>query len=167
MKRVMFSTVLLMFAFTVIGFASPAWQWVTSDQTASYFFDKNSIGYKTSADKNIVIVNVKEKYSKEGSEKVINEARAKGFSVPAVDAAASVEYSTNKIELDLAQNKVKTLSSILYDKEGRVVFKITDFGKAANIDVKSDSFEEKLINGIRAYTILNKVDVYNNSNDIN
>lgn len=136
---------------------APIWQWVTSSQYSTAYFDKNSVAYQNASDTSTVVVNLKEVFNKEGKEKIASIVTANG----ADSDLSTASYMIYGYAFNLTDNKAKLLSETLYDANGNVLYKFSMPQNAAfdDVDTLSDMVKD-VFNGVKVYVKINQVGKY-------
>jgi len=155
MKRISLLILSFLFLFTCTSFAADRWQWTTSSSLSGYFFDTQSIKYKSlpasnSVDKSIITIYIKEVYGDEMKQRMVNYINNTEQIDEVKVAAAKVDHSIDKYEYDITRDCFTKYDSYYYD-ENKVLLGKKHYAQPQTKDISPESPEEKIFNPIIAY----------------
>ena len=155
MKRTLLLILSFLFLFTCTSFAADRWQWTTSSSLSGYFFDTQSIKYKSlpasnSVDKSIITIYIKEVYGDEMKQRMVNYINNTEQIDEVKVAAAKVDHSIDKYEYDITRDCFTKYDSYYYD-ENKVLLGKKHYAQPQTKDISPESPEEKIFNPIIAY----------------
>jgi len=155
MKRISLLILSFLFLFTCTSFAADRWQWTTSSSLSGYFFDTQSIKYKSlpasnSVDKSIITIYIKEVYGDELKQRMVNYINNAEQTDEVKAAAAKVDHSIDKYEYDITRDCFTKYDSYYYD-ENNVLLGKKHYAQPQAKDISPESPEEKIFNPIIAY----------------
>jgi len=155
MKRISLLILSFLFLFTCTSFAADRWQWITSTSLEGYFFDTQSIRYKllpdsNSLDKSIITVYIKEVYSDEMRQLLVNHVNTTDQSYEVKVVIGKAHYSITKYKYDIPPSCYTTYDTSFYD-ENNVPLSHKYYNQPQAHDIRPESHEEKLLNTINAY----------------
>ncbi len=151
MKKSLFLSILFTCLFVTAAFASPAWQWVTSDNLNSYYFNRAALT-EQAANADVLNIRIKKVFNAEGQKEALAFFDEKYPNASAAEKAAfaKISYSIVKYKFDLAQNKAMLLSETFYNEDGKKITEYTN-NEPQFENVKAGSPEAKEINGIKSF----------------
>jgi hypothetical protein len=155
MKRILLLILSFLFLFTCTSFATDRWQWAISTSLEGYFFDTQSIRYKSSpesnsVDKSIIIIYIKEVYGDEMKQQLVNHINATDQSDEVKAVVVKADHSIDKYKYDINRNSFKKYDIYFYD-ENDVLLSHKHYDQPLVKDISPESLEEKIFNPIVAY----------------
>ena len=163
---VLFTFVLLLT--TSVCLASPSndrWEWLSSNDTCSFYFDKNTVKFGTkeqinnatytfhkTLDKSKIVVFIKTVYTDASREHMAGQAEAAGL-YELAEITLNTEYVIRKYEFDYTNRLLRSTGGAWYDSSGNLLIQQNDFAHWG--DILPNSNAEHWAEVIHSYTMKN------------